>query len=102
MRTTDIEKLALKRGAALPDLAQLPVRVPRETAAALLSRYYFEVSPRTLERWPLKWRRLNGRAHCETGQLFAVAESILATAPAVLGGRRVGRDQQAAAQPQAT
>ncbi len=96
MRMIDIEKLALKRGAALPDVAELPVRVPRETAAALLSRYYFEVSPRTLERWPLKWRRLNGRAHCETGQLFAVAESMLAAAPAVMGGSRRATDQRGA------
>jgi hypothetical protein len=85
---TDVEKRLLKGGAALPDLNDLPVRVPRDVAAALLTKYYFETSPRTLERWPLKWRRLNGKAHCETAELFARAEAMVAEAPAISGGRR--------------
>ena len=69
MGMTDIEKRMLKDGAAQPDLGTLPVRVPRDVAAALLSQYFFKISPRTLERWPLAWRRLNGKAHCETKDL---------------------------------
>lgn len=88
MGMTDIEKRALRGDAALPDLSELPVRVSREAAAKLLSRYFFEVSPRSLERWPVAWRQLNGRAHGETAELFAHAESILAAAPVVMGGRR--------------
>ena len=82
-----------KRGAALPDLNELPIRVDRETAAKLLTKYYFRVSPRSLERWALAWRLVNGRAHCETAALFAIAESMLARAPAVMGGRAATKQQ---------
>ena len=70
------------------DLANLPVRVPRDAAAELVKRYFFHISPRTLERWPLKWRLLNGRAHVETCELFAVAELRLVAAPVIAGGKR--------------
>jgi hypothetical protein len=84
---TDIKERAPKSGAALPDLSVLPVRVDRETAAKLLTKYYFRTHRRTLERWPLGWRMLNGRAHCETAELFAIAEAQLNAAPVVMGGR---------------
>lgn len=87
MGMTD-KKRALKGGPRQPDLSTLPIRVPRDTAAELVTRFYFKVSPRSLERWPLAWRRLNGRAHCETAQLFDVAERMLAAAAPVMGGRR--------------
>jgi hypothetical protein len=97
MGMSKIQKRALKGGVVLPDLTALPVhappdlttlpvRTPRDTAAALVSKYYFKISPRTLERWPLTWRRLNGKAHCETAELFAHAELMLAEAPPVMGG----------------
>jgi hypothetical protein len=84
-----------KGSGLLPNLDELPARVDRETAAALLSKYYFKISPRSLERWALAWRILNGRAHCETVDLFAVAEAILAEAPAVMGGRSRPSEQRA-------
>jgi hypothetical protein len=80
MGLTEIEKRLLTGGVAPPDLGKLPVRVPRKIAAELVTRYYFNTSARTLERWPLTWRKLNGRAHCETQDLFAIAESMLAGA----------------------
>jgi hypothetical protein len=95
MDTTGIEKRVPKRGAALPDLNELPIRVDRETAAKLLTRYYFRVSPRSLERWALAWRLVNGRAHCETAALFAIAESMLACAPPVMGGMATTQQQRA-------
>jgi hypothetical protein len=73
-----------------PDFAELPRRCDRRTAAALLTKYFFQASHRTLERWPLSWRLLNGRAHCETAELFEVAESMLAQAPCIRGGQRIG------------
>ena len=79
-----------------PNLADLPVRVDRETGAKLLSKYFFALSPRTLERWPLTWRRLNGKAHCETAELFAIADTILAKAPPLMGGRRVAQNTERA------
>jgi len=79
-----------------PDLSELPVRVPREDAAALLTRYFFRTSPRTLERAPLVWQLLNGKAHCRTADLFAWAETVVAEAPPVMGGRRPANERHAA------
>jgi hypothetical protein len=80
------DKRAATGDAAAPNLRELPVRVDRETAAQLLTMYFFRTHRRTLERWPLAWRILNGRAHCETAELFAIAEAKLAEAPPVMGG----------------
>jgi hypothetical protein len=88
MAVTDTEKRAQKRGANAPDLSDLPVRVPRDKAAKLVSQYFFQVSPRSMERWNLAWRRLNGKAHCETAELFARAGAMLAAAPPMMGGKR--------------
>jgi hypothetical protein len=49
-----------------------------------------------VERWPVAWRQLNGRAHAETAELFAHAESMLTAAPVIMGGRRAQQGQQAA------
>ncbi len=70
------------------DIPDLPARVDRGTGAVLVTRRYFPVSPRTLEAWPLTWRHVNGKAVCETAELFAVAQSKLEAAPAIRGGRR--------------
>ena len=86
--TTIVQNQTPVGGASLPDLTDLPARVTREDAATLLTRYFFKTSPRTLERAPLPWRRLNGKAHVETAELFRFAASILAEAPAVMGGCR--------------
>jgi hypothetical protein len=73
-------------------LAALPPRVPRKRAAELVTRYYFTAHYRTLERWPLPWRVINGRVHCETRDLFTLAQRVLDEAPAI----RSGKAQQAA------
>jgi hypothetical protein len=70
-------------------LDDLPKRAPREELARLVTRYYFQISPRTLERWPIRWLHLNGRAHGEVAEVFALAEAKLAEAPPVMGGRRI-------------
>jgi hypothetical protein len=88
METTDLEKRTSKGSASHPNLAELPTRLTREDAAVILTKHFFKTSPRTLERWPLAWRRLNGKAHCETAELFAVAESMLSNAPVIMGGKQ--------------
>jgi hypothetical protein len=75
-------------------LASLPARVPRDEAARLVTRYFFKVSPRSLERWPLRWRHLNGRAHVDTAELFAYAAKIVAAAPPIMGGRQRAADKR--------
>jgi len=93
MGMTDAEKALLRGGPALPDLSELPVRVPRDKGAELVTKYYFEVSPRSMERWPIGWRQVNGRAHGETAEIFAHAASMLAAAPVIMGGRRKRQKQ---------
>jgi hypothetical protein len=77
-------------------LATLPVRVPRDEAARLIGRLFFQVSPRTLERWPVTWRHLNNRAHVEVAELFAVAQRMLDEAPPVRGGANTALQPKAA------
>lgn len=80
---------ALKSRTALSSsLDEFPVRVPRDRAAELVTQRYFEISPRSLERAPLCWQRLNGKAHVLTTELFGWAESVLDASPVVMGGRR--------------
>lgn len=100
MRMTDVERRMLKGGAglagSLPDMNKVPVRVPRPRAAELVTERFFKVSPRSLERAPLQWRLLNGRAHVETAELFAWAQEVLDAAPAVAGGHRRAPERRAA------
>lgn len=94
MGMTDIEKQALKGNTGIA--SELPVRVPRDRAAQLVTHRYFKVSARTLERVPLRWQRLNGKAHCLTLELFAWAEAVLAASPAVMAGGKCSSHQQVA------
>jgi hypothetical protein len=59
----------------------------RDEAAAMLSRHFFPISKRTLERWPLAIRRVNGRALYETEELIALAQAKLDAAQPVMSGR---------------
>ena len=73
------------------DIPDLPARVDRRTAAELVTRHFFSVSPRSLEAWPLAWRHVNGKAHCDVPELFAAAQAKLDAAPPIRGGRRAVR-----------
>lgn len=75
-----------------PIFEPLPVRMDRRQGAKLISARLFPISPRTLETWPVRWRRVNGRALCETAELLAVAEEKFASAPSILGGRKTKRN----------
>jgi hypothetical protein len=66
--------------------ASLPVRMNRATGAALISQHFFPVSPRTLERWPVSVRRINGKALIDTVELLAVAAAKIESAPPVACG----------------
>ena len=68
------------------DIANLPARINRSAAAALLTQHFFPVSPRTLERWPIATRRVNGRALIDTADLIAVAKAKLDAAPLIASG----------------
>ncbi len=64
----------------------LPKRVDRKAGAQLVSHMHFPISPRTLERWPLSWRRVNGRALVDTAELLAEAQRRVDAAPEIRGG----------------
>ena len=51
----------------------LPRYVDRKTLAAIITDQYFPVSPRTLEKWPLLIRKVNGAAVCKTADAMAIA-----------------------------
>jgi hypothetical protein len=70
------------------DTAGLPVRLDRRMAARVISRRFFPISHRTLERWPLTWRRLNGRALVDTVELLAEAQRRVEDSAATKGGVR--------------
>jgi hypothetical protein len=55
-----------------------PRHADRKTLAAIIAHEYFPVSPRSLERWPLKVRRVNGRAVYAVKDVLAVAEAMAA------------------------
>jgi len=62
-------------------LVELPARVPRRAAAEIVTKNAFKTSHRTLERWPLPVRHLNGQAHHETRDVLVEAFSRVAAAP---------------------
>ena len=68
------------------DTSDLPARMDRRMAAAVISRHYFPISHRTLETWPIGWRIVNGKALAETNEILDFAARKLATAPIIRGG----------------
>ena len=58
----------------------LPRNADRKTIAAIITALCFPVSPRTIERWPLPVRKVNGAALYETTVALAMAEAKLAAA----------------------
>jgi hypothetical protein len=57
-------------------LGTLPINLDRRAAAAAITKYIFPVSHRTLERWPVATRRVNGRAVGATKDWLAAALAI--------------------------
>ena len=52
----------------------LPQYADKQTAAAIVTHYFFPISPRTLERWPLIVRRPNKVAIYAVEELLSVAK----------------------------
>jgi hypothetical protein len=60
-----------------------------KSAARIISGRYFRVSPRTIEKWPLAIRLVNGRRHVRTADLIAHAKAMIGNAPAVMMNARL-------------
>jgi len=85
-----MQNIEANYGFGLPDEvhALLPARLDRRRGAEIISKYFFPISARTLEVWPLTWRRVNGRALVETNELLAYAQAKLSAATPIRGGKR--------------
>jgi hypothetical protein len=67
-------------------LDELPANVTRRVGAALITKLLFPVSHRSLERWPLPIRHVNGKAAVPTAELLSQAWAKLNAAPIVMSG----------------
>jgi hypothetical protein len=81
-----------------PDPEKLPRYADRQTLARIHTFYFGPESPRTLEAWPLMWRRVNGRAVSEVRAFLAEAQRRFDAAPVLMGGRRIGAGQRGRAE----
>lgn len=68
--------------------AGLPVRTDRRTLAGVITKYFFPISHRTLEAWPLPTQLVNGKAIVPTIVGLKMAYVLLNAAPVIAGGRR--------------
>lgn len=73
---------------AEPDPTKLPRFGTRAQLAEIHTRYYGPISHRTLENWPLSWRKVNGRAVASVQEFLAEAERRFHAAPVIRGGRK--------------
>jgi hypothetical protein len=69
------------------ELPNLPRHGDRKMLAPIITKLVFPVSHRSLEVWPLKWRRVNGHAVAETYEALALAWCKFDCAPATISGR---------------
>ena len=68
-------------------VAAAPEYSDRTGFAKIHSESLGPLSPRTLEDWPLVWKRVNGRAVTRTRNAMEVAWRRFDAAPEYLGGR---------------
>jgi hypothetical protein len=73
------------------ELPNLPRYGDRKTLAPIITKFVFPVSQRSLEVWPLKWRRVNGHAVAETQEALALAWRKFNSAPVAMGGKGLRR-----------
>ncbi len=92
----DLKQLVEQLPERLMDVAaNAPVYLDRRSAAALLTRYVFPVSHRSLEVWRVPWQHVNGKAIGLTVVLLAVGYAKLAAAPVIMGGRGAASEHHA-------
>lgn len=80
-----------------PDPERLPKLATRKQLAAIHTRYFGPLSPRTLEAVPLPYRRPPGSpALYETAAFLEWARARIEAAPLVMGGRKAPSADQSA------
>lgn len=92
VRQTEIDVTSLPPD---PDPDRLPRFATRQQLAAIHRHWYGPLSPRTLERLALPYRRPPGQpALYEVREFLAWAEKRLAEAPRLMGGSRRRRETE--------
>ncbi|MCK8788279.1 hypothetical protein M0638_28410 [Roseomonas sp. NAR14] len=76
---------------AHPSLDQLPEYMTREQAARVITEHFFPISDRTLEKWPLRGRRVSGKLMLLTADVIAEARRRMEEAPLVQTGKPAKR-----------
>ena len=54
--------------------------------AEIHNRYFGKLSPRSLERWPITWRKVNGRNVSSVREFLALSKRRFEGAPLIRGG----------------
>ena len=63
---------------------RIPEYCDRRSGARLIKDHYgIDVSPRTMERWPIPSQRVNGRRTMKTRHLFAYVDALISAAPVI-------------------
>ena len=73
-------------------LATLPANVTRQAGAQIITKNLFPVSHRSLERWSLPIRHVNGKATIPTAALLSQAWAKFNAAPTVMSGHQATAD----------
>jgi hypothetical protein len=70
-----------------PDPDRMPImHGDKRQLAEIHNRYFGPLSPRSLERWPLSWRKYNGRNISSIPEFIAEAKRRFEAAPLIRGG----------------
>jgi hypothetical protein len=69
-------------------LRTLPANVTRRVGAEIITKHVFPISHRSLERWPLPTKFVNGKATAPTIELLAQAWARFSAAPILMSGQR--------------
>jgi hypothetical protein len=81
-----------------PDPDKMPIRYgDRQQLSQIHTKYWGKLSPRTLEKWPLDWRIVGGRAVSPVSEFIAEAQRRFDAAPVIRGGRGHYPPEQSAA-----
>jgi hypothetical protein len=70
-----------------PDPDRMPImNGDKIQLAEIYDRYFGKLSPRTLERWPITWRKVNGRNVSSVRDFLALSKRMFESAPLIRGG----------------
>ena len=70
-----------------PDPDRMPIaHGDKIQLAEIHNRYFGKLSPRSLERWPIVWRKVNGRNVSSVREFLALSKRRFESAPLIRGG----------------